>query len=57
MKKRKANGANSSDSQFTEECKLTILTSLYKARVQVDQGPPHKTRYTESGRKESGKEP
>jgi hypothetical protein len=23
----------------------------------VDQGPPHKTRYTESNRKESGKEP
>jgi hypothetical protein len=23
----------------------------------MDQGPPHKTKYTESNRKESGKEP
>jgi hypothetical protein len=35
---------------------------LYKAQIQVDQGPPHKTRYTETNKKkkkeeESGKEP
>jgi hypothetical protein len=30
---------------------------LYKAQVQVDQGPQHKTRYTETNRKESGEEP
>ena len=30
-----------------------FLTSC-KAQVQVDQGPPHKTRYTESNRRESG---
>jgi hypothetical protein len=34
-----------------------ILISMYKAQVQVDQGPPHKTRYTEINRRESGKEP
>jgi hypothetical protein len=31
-----------------------ILISLYKAQVQVDQGPPYKTRYTESNRRENG---
>jgi hypothetical protein len=31
----------------------TILFSLYKAQVQVDQGPPHKIRYTVTNRKES----
>ena len=36
---------------------LSILISLYKAQGQVDQGPPHKTRYTEANRKVSGKEP
>jgi hypothetical protein len=30
---------------------------LYKAQVQVDEGPPHKTRYTETNRRESGEEP
>ena len=30
---------------------------LYKAEVQVDQQPPHKNRYTEDNRRESGKEP
>jgi hypothetical protein len=34
-----------------------ILISSYKAQVQVDQGPPHKTRYNEANRRESGKEP
>ena len=32
----------------------SILISLYKAQVQVDQGPPHKTRYIDSNRRESG---
>ena len=35
----------------------SILISLYKAQVQVDQEPPHKTRYTETSRTESGNEP
>ena len=30
---------------------------MYKAQIQVDQGPPHKTRYTETYRGESGEEP
>ena len=34
------------------------LTSFYKAKVQVDQGPPpHKTRYSETSKSESGEEP
>ena len=30
---------------------------MHKAQVQVDQGPQHKTRYTESNRREIEKEP
>jgi hypothetical protein len=36
---------------------LPMFLSLYKAQVHVDQGPPHKTRYTESNRSERVKEP
>jgi hypothetical protein len=35
----------------------SILIFLYKAQVQVDQEPPHKTRYTETNRKSSREEP
>ena len=38
------------------ENRFTFFT-LYKAQVQVDQEPQHKIRYTESNRRESGKEP
>jgi hypothetical protein len=48
------NGAGSTVIQHVEEC---ILISLYKAHVQVDQGPPHKARYTETNGRESGEEP
>ena len=34
----------------------SFLISLYKAQVQLDQRPSHKTRYTESNRRESGEE-
>jgi hypothetical protein len=34
-----------------------MLISMYKAEVQVNQGPPHKTRYPESNRRESGDKP
>ena len=37
-----------------EKFKLIHIFSLYKAQVQVDKGPPHKTRYTETNRRESG---
>ena len=30
---------------------------MYKAQVQLDQGPPHKTRYIETKRREIGEEP
>ena len=51
------NGAASTGSQHVEECKLIHSYFLYKAQVQVDQGPLHKIRYTENNRKESGEEP
>jgi hypothetical protein len=35
-----------------ENC--SILIFLYKTQVQMDQGPPHKTRYSESNRIENG---
>jgi hypothetical protein len=35
----------------------SILISLYKAQVQVDQQHPHKTRDTETNRKEITEEP
>ena len=38
------NGAGSTGGQHVDE---PMLTSLYKVQVQVDQGPPHKTRYTD----------
>ena len=50
------NDAGSTKVRHVEECKLIILISLYKAQVQVNQGPPHKTMYAESNRSESGKE-
>ena len=31
--------------------------SLYKSQVQMFQEPAHKTRYTETNRRESGEEP
>ena len=40
MEKKKVSSINDVD--------LTV--ALYKAQVQVDQGPPHKTRDTESYR-------
>ena len=41
-----------------ENANQLTLISLYKAQVQVDQGPPlKKTRYTEAYRGESGEEP
>ena len=36
------------------EYKLIHFISLYKAQVQLDQGPPTETRYTESNRREIG---
>jgi hypothetical protein len=35
----------------------SILISLYKVQVQVDQRLPHKIRYNESNRKENRKNP
>jgi hypothetical protein len=43
------NGAGSTGGQHVEKCKSTY-SHLYKAQVHVDQGPLHKTRYTETSR-------
>jgi hypothetical protein len=51
------NGAGSTGGQQVEECTSIYSYLLYKAQVQVDQEPTHKTRYTESNRRESGEEP
>jgi hypothetical protein len=52
------NGAGSIGGQHVEKnASHPILISLYKAQVQVDQGPLHKTRDTETYRGESGEEP
>ena len=52
------NGTSSTGSQHVEECKLIHSYHLVQGtQVQVDQGPPHKARYTETNRRESGEEP
>jgi hypothetical protein len=40
------NGAGSTSGQHEENANQPILISLYKAQLQVDQGPPHKIRCT-----------
>jgi hypothetical protein len=51
------NGAGSTVGQHAEEHKWIHSYLLYKAQVQVNQGSPHKTSYTETYREESGEEP
>jgi hypothetical protein len=40
-----------------ENSNLFIFISLYKTQVQVDLGFRHRTRYTETNRKESWEKP
>ena len=42
---------------WKKKANQSILISLYKAEVQVDRGPPHKTTYTETNGKESREDP
>ena len=52
------NGAGSAGDLHAEKnANQLIFISLYKAQVQVDQGPPYKIRYTETYRGESGEGP
>jgi hypothetical protein len=51
------NGAGLTRCHQLEECKLFHFISVQKALVQVDPVSPHKTRYTETNRSESGEEP
>ena len=51
------NGAGSTEGYHVEECKLIHSYLLYKAQAQVDQGPSHKTRDTETYKGESGEKP
>ena len=48
------NGAGSTGSQHVEEPTHSYL--LVQAQFQIYQGPPHKTRYTETNRGESREE-
>jgi hypothetical protein len=50
------NGAGTTGSQHVKNANQSILILLCKAEVQMYQGPPRKTRYTETNRKESGEE-
>ena len=43
--------------QHVEECTLIHSYDLYEAQVQVEQISLHKTRHTETNRKQSGEEP
>ena len=49
------NVAGSTDSRRIQIDPFFI--TLYKDKVQMDQGPPYKTKYTGSNRKKSGEEP
>jgi len=51
------NGPGSTGSEHVEECKSIHSYLLVKHQVQVDLGPPHKTRYSETNRRESGEKP
>jgi hypothetical protein len=55
--KKKASSINGAVLTVCRKPKIDPFVTLHKAQVQVDQGPQHKTRYTESNRRESGKEP
>ena len=44
------NGASSTDGQHQKNANVPILISFYKAEVDMDQGPPHRTRYTHTYR-------
>jgi hypothetical protein len=49
------NGAGLTGSMHVQKCKLIHSYFPVQAQVQVDQGPQHKARYTESNRREKGK--
>jgi hypothetical protein len=49
------NGANLTGGLCVEECKLVQIYVLYKAQIQVNQRHLHKTTYTETYRRGSGK--
>ena len=50
-------GADLTGNLYVEKQKQILFITLHKTQFQVDQGLQHKTRYTESNRRESGKEP
>ena len=56
-RKNKASSINSAGLTGCLNENRPIFVTLYKAQVQVDQGPQHETRYTECNRIESEKEP
>ena len=42
------------EASMQKNANQSILIPLYKAQVQVDQGLPHKTSYTETNKRKSG---
>jgi hypothetical protein len=50
-------GAGSTVVSMYNNANRLILIFLYKAQIEVYQRPLHKTRYTESNRRESGEKP
>ena len=48
------NGAGSTGRLTCRRMQINLFLSLYKTQVQVNKGPPHKTKHTETNRKESG---
>ena len=58
MEKKKVssiNGAGLTGCLYIENENRPLFVTLHKAQVQVDQGPQHKTRYTETCREKVGK--
>jgi hypothetical protein len=47
------NGFGSTGGQLYKNTNQSILISLYKAHIQVNQGPLYKTKYSETNRRES----
>ena len=55
MKPSSINGMGLTGNRYIENENRFIFVTFHKAQVQVDQIPQHKTKYTESSRRENGK--
>ena len=55
MKATSINDPGVTGSLYVEKENRYIFVTMHKPQVQVGQAPPHKTKHTESNRKESEK--